>query len=118
MDGSHGGFSCTDVIRVYDPEGLGMPGFLLPPAFHPLGENIVWKCFSCLGVMCPLVEVNEHQAATHFGLGFRTRLPRAGELSCHVKDTLPSTSPLCFPSQLETPAGPGRAGMEGQSGLE
>lgn len=39
-------------------------------------------------------------------------------LSCHVKDTLPSTSPLCFPSQLETPASPGRAGMEGQSGLE
>lgn len=58
MDGSHGGSLCTDVIRVYDPEGLSMPGFLLPPAFHPLGEYIVWKCFSCLGVMCPLVEVN------------------------------------------------------------
>lgn len=45
---------------------------------HPLGKNPVWKFLSCLGVIQPLVEVNQHQAATHFCLGFRMTLLRAG----------------------------------------
>lgn len=63
--------------------------------------------------------------ATHFHLGFSMRLPRAGELSWraallsgYIKDILISMSFLCCPSHLETPAGPGRAGMEGHSRLE
>lgn len=87
MDSS---LSCSDVVRVCHPEGPGMTGFFLSHVFHPLEKNIVWTFLSCIVLIHPLVEVVQHQAVTHFCLGYSMRLPRA-------RWTAPERSPVLLP---------------------
>lgn len=51
-----------------------MIGFFLSHVFHPLGNNIVWKCLSCPAVIHPLIDMNQHSAVTCFCWGDSLRL--------------------------------------------
>lgn len=118
---------CTDIIRVDHPEGLATTGFFLPPMFHPLGENTfpdsIWGeifggkyCLVSLEWCFPWLRWTTWVWGLAWGcpelVSYARRKPC---FSCHVKDILPCTSPLCCPRELETPAGPGEQGWKGRA---